>query len=338
MTSIGRQTGLFEAMAALPPSTSEAIAGAAGLDERYVREWLGAMVTGGIVEFDAAQRTYVPARGARGGPHPGRRRAQPGQVHAVHPDAGRGRGGRDPQLPERRRRALFPVPALPGLDGGEQRPPLRPSPAAEGRAPHRPRRRARRAGSTCSTSGAARAMPSTCSRGPSRAADSPATTSRRRGSRPREAEAEALGNANVRFEARDVAALGEMERYDLVTAFDVIHDQARPHDVLREVSRALRHGRHLPHGGRPRLQRSPGQRRPSPGPVPLRDVHHALHDGVAGLQRSGAGNGMGRAEGARHAAGSRASRPSTSTASAPTIPSTTTTSRGSPRDRTLQGG
>ena len=59
MTSIGRQTGLFEAMATLPPSTSEAIAGAAGLDERYVREWLGAMVTGGLVEFDSVQRTYV---------------------------------------------------------------------------------------------------------------------------------------------------------------------------------------------------------------------------------------------------------------------------------------
>ena len=54
------------------------------------------------------------------------------------------------------------------------------------------------------------------------------------------AEAEALSLANARFAARDVAALGEREAYDLVTAFDVIHDQARPHDVLREVARALR--------------------------------------------------------------------------------------------------
>jgi len=59
MTSIGRQTGLFERMAALPPSTSEAIATASGLNERYVREWLGAMVTGGIVAYDAGARTYV---------------------------------------------------------------------------------------------------------------------------------------------------------------------------------------------------------------------------------------------------------------------------------------
>jgi SAM-dependent methyltransferase len=54
------------------------------------------------------------------------------------------------------------------------------------------------------------------------------------------AEADALGHANVRFAARDVAALGETEAYDLITAFDVIHDQAKPRDVLREVARALR--------------------------------------------------------------------------------------------------
>jgi hypothetical protein len=38
--SVGHQTGLFDAMAGLPPSTSSAIAEAAGLDERYVRELL----------------------------------------------------------------------------------------------------------------------------------------------------------------------------------------------------------------------------------------------------------------------------------------------------------
>ena len=38
MTSIGHRTGLFGIMAGLPPSTSEGIASAAGLNERYVRE------------------------------------------------------------------------------------------------------------------------------------------------------------------------------------------------------------------------------------------------------------------------------------------------------------
>ena len=44
MTSIGHRTGLFDTMAGLPPSTSQQIADAANLDERYVREWLAAVV------------------------------------------------------------------------------------------------------------------------------------------------------------------------------------------------------------------------------------------------------------------------------------------------------
>ncbi|HVP14366.1 MAG TPA: class I SAM-dependent methyltransferase, partial [Terriglobales bacterium] len=65
MTSIGHRTGLFDVMAAMPPAGAEKIAGEAGLSPRYVREWLGAMVTGGIVEYDAARRSYaLPAEHA----------------------------------------------------------------------------------------------------------------------------------------------------------------------------------------------------------------------------------------------------------------------------------
>ena len=61
MASIGHQVGLFDAMAGLPSSTSHQIAAAAGLHERYVREWLGAMVTGGVVDHDpAAHATLAP--------------------------------------------------------------------------------------------------------------------------------------------------------------------------------------------------------------------------------------------------------------------------------------
>ncbi|MBX2850508.1 MAG: hypothetical protein KTR15_02035 [Phycisphaeraceae bacterium] len=59
MLSIGHRTGLFDVMATLPASTSTRIADTAGLDERYVREWLGAMVTGRVVEYDAGQKTYA---------------------------------------------------------------------------------------------------------------------------------------------------------------------------------------------------------------------------------------------------------------------------------------
>jgi len=65
MTSIGQQTGLFEVMARLEPETSERIAAAAGLNERYVREWLDTMVTGKIVEYSPNGRTYfLPAEHA----------------------------------------------------------------------------------------------------------------------------------------------------------------------------------------------------------------------------------------------------------------------------------
>lgn len=58
MTSIGHRAGLFDAMAEIPPSTSDQVAAAAGLHARYVREWLDAMTTGGIVEHDPEHRTY----------------------------------------------------------------------------------------------------------------------------------------------------------------------------------------------------------------------------------------------------------------------------------------
>lgn len=55
MASIGHQTGLFDAIAGMAPATSAEVAEAAALDERYVREWLGAMVVGGIVEYEAGR-------------------------------------------------------------------------------------------------------------------------------------------------------------------------------------------------------------------------------------------------------------------------------------------
>ncbi|MGH3117684.1 MAG: tyrosine-type recombinase/integrase [Gaiellales bacterium] len=66
LASIGHQTGLFDALAALPPSTSQQIAEAAGLDEPYVREWLGAMAVGQIVEYEPRDET---TRFHRSGPH-----------------------------------------------------------------------------------------------------------------------------------------------------------------------------------------------------------------------------------------------------------------------------
>ncbi|HKR69926.1 MAG TPA: hypothetical protein VJT16_13880 [Streptosporangiaceae bacterium] len=59
MVSIGHRTGLFDMMATLPPSTSSEIAASAGLNERYVREWLAAMTTGRIVDYRSDQHTFT---------------------------------------------------------------------------------------------------------------------------------------------------------------------------------------------------------------------------------------------------------------------------------------
>ena len=58
MVSIGHRTGLFDAMRDQPPHTSNEIASRARLNERYVREWLGAMVTAGVVSVDPQGLRY----------------------------------------------------------------------------------------------------------------------------------------------------------------------------------------------------------------------------------------------------------------------------------------
>lgn len=61
MVSIGHRTGLFDVMNGLPPATIPEIATAAGLNERYVREWLGAMTMGRIVHCDPdGPRFHLP--------------------------------------------------------------------------------------------------------------------------------------------------------------------------------------------------------------------------------------------------------------------------------------
>jgi SAM-dependent methyltransferase len=57
-----------------------------------------------------------------------------------------------------------------------------------------------------------------------------------------QAEARQLGLSNTHFEARDVSRLDIPDHYDFITAFDSIHDQARPAEVLRAIEKALRPG------------------------------------------------------------------------------------------------
>jgi 2-polyprenyl-3-methyl-5-hydroxy-6-metoxy-1,4-benzoquinol methylase len=58
LLSVGHRTKLFDTMANLAPSTSQEIATAANLNERYIREWLGGLVTSKIIDYQPGSQKY----------------------------------------------------------------------------------------------------------------------------------------------------------------------------------------------------------------------------------------------------------------------------------------
>jgi 2-polyprenyl-3-methyl-5-hydroxy-6-metoxy-1,4-benzoquinol methylase len=53
-------------------------------------------------------------------------------------------------------------------------------------------------------------------------------------------ESEKLGNKNTSFQIQDVEHFPASEKFDLVTAFDAIHDQAAPAKVLQNIRGAVK--------------------------------------------------------------------------------------------------
>ena len=238
MIDLGHRTGLFAA-AADGPFTSEELAGRAGLNERYVREWLGALVTGGIIEYDPDSATYqLPpvhaacltgdlasnvAPLAQMNTHLGK------HLHLVA-DAFREGGGvpysayrpEFTDVLDAAGRGLYDallvdawVPAVPGLVD-------------------RLTAGARVADVGCGTGHAlvllARAFPASTFVGYDFAEDA---IERAR------AEAASEGLTNVSFEVRDAATLTVDQPFDVVMTIDAIHDQARPAEVLSRIFAAL---------------------------------------------------------------------------------------------------
>lgn len=246
MLSLGHRTGLFDTMARMRPATTHEIAAEAGLSERYVREWLGAMVTGGVVDHDERDKTYsLPPEHAAWLT----RAATPNNMAA----------------------SMQWVAVLGGVED------LVAEAFAHGRGvPYSAYRRfnevmAEESGQTVVAGlfdhilplveglvgrleagidvidvgcGSGRAMIALAEAYPrSRFAGYDFSEQAVAAAR---AEARRRGLSNVRFEARDVAELRaeDVAAYDLVTAFDAIHDQARPAEVLANVRAMLR-----PEGG-----------------------------------------------------------------------------------------
>ena len=58
MLSIGHRTQLFDHLDGQPPMTSATLAKRAGKNERYVREWLNALVVSKVIEYDPQDKTY----------------------------------------------------------------------------------------------------------------------------------------------------------------------------------------------------------------------------------------------------------------------------------------
>lgn len=240
LTSVGHKTHLFDAMSRLPASTSEEIAAAAGLEERYVREWLGGMVVGGFVEYDPAGRRYVlPAEHAAV-----LTRAAGHENFAVFAQYYPLIGHVEEQVVESfRSGGGVPYSAYPGFQElqNEETGPVFDAvledvvlPFAAG-LPERLQAGIDVLDVACGAGHAVNVMAAAYPKSRVTGFD----FSEEGVALARE-EAKRLGLANARFEARDVASVtGE---YDLITTFDVVHDLARPAETLRAIRGALRDG------------------------------------------------------------------------------------------------
>lgn len=58
MIDLGRRLGLFDAISAAGSVTSTGLAAHTGLSERHLREWLGAVAVGGVVVHDASDASF----------------------------------------------------------------------------------------------------------------------------------------------------------------------------------------------------------------------------------------------------------------------------------------
>jgi SAM-dependent methyltransferase len=241
MVDIGHKTGLFES-AAKGPGTSQEIADRAGMNERYVREWLCALATGGVFEYDAASRTFsLPPEHAVCLTGTSSRNLAP---------AGQGL----PMLARRLPKIVECFKNGGGVPYSEYRPDFTEFmdaswrllydgllikgflPAVEG-LPERLESGIRAADLGCGTGHAvnvmARGYPKSTFVGYDIGEDAIARA---------RAEAREMGLVNARFEVLDVTRLPAEPKFDLLTSFDAIHDQRDPAAVLRRAAGALAPG------------------------------------------------------------------------------------------------
>lgn len=243
MASIGHRSGLFDALRDQPPMTSGEIAARAGLNERYVREWLGAMATAGAVEVDSESRRFrLPPEHAAF-----LTRAAAADNFAVFAQYVSLMGNVEDEILECfRKGGGVPYEKFPRFhevmaeDSGQSVLPALEShilPLVPGLADRLAR--------------GLRVLDVGCGRGRvlirlaglfpgSRFVGKDLSEEAIAGARR---EASAAGLTNVEFVASDLSGFDETaepESFDFITTFDAVHDQARPLNVLKGIHRALR--------------------------------------------------------------------------------------------------
>jgi SAM-dependent methyltransferase len=238
MISVGHRTGLFDVMRDLAPAGSAQIALQAGLAERYVGEWLATLATAGVLEHDPASGSYrLPPEHAAALT----RGARPNNLAATFqwiPLLGAvedeivkcfADGGGVPRAAYHRCHAVIAEESDQTVVASllERILPL---------APELPARLARGGDVLDVGCGSGRALARMAEAFPN---------SRFTGvdARPRAIELariDARGLANLRFEARRTTDLELADGFDLITAFDAIHEEADPDAALVKVARALR--------------------------------------------------------------------------------------------------
>lgn len=243
LLSLGHQSGLFDALATLPePATSAQIASRTGLNERYVREWLGGTTVAGVVDYDPANQTYrlpqdhaaVLTRAAGAG-----NLARVAQYIALMGEVEQKvlgcfqRGGGLPYSDYPRFHAVMAERSGEVFDSALVDVIL---PLVEG-LPHRLDDGADVADFGCGSGHAvnvmARAFRNSQFTGIDFSSEGIARATR---------EAASRELANATFESHDLTTFDRASAYDLVTAFDAIHDQAQPARVLENIYRSLRPG------------------------------------------------------------------------------------------------
>jgi ubiquinone/menaquinone biosynthesis C-methylase UbiE len=240
MTSIGYRTELFDTIAELPPSTSQQVADVAGLNERYVREWLSAMVTGRIISYDPIAKTYtLPVEHAAfltraAEPNNIAQFAQFPPMLALVEDQIIDcfyQGGGVPYSEFKRFHAVMAeassqstviplidqvLPLVPGLtEALQQGIEVLDLGCGSGKALNK----------------LAAAFPNSRFTGYDFSGETIAIAN---------TEAQRHQLSNLQFQVKDAVEIEECDRYDLITTFDAIHDQAKPEQVLHNIYRALR--------------------------------------------------------------------------------------------------